>query len=130
MSKVEAGQLEIVPVDMDLMDELEPAIATARAKAEARDLTFTVTVGSTARGRFLADAGRIRQILTNLLSNAVKFTHEGEVTLSLNIEDDAPEPEVSQLTLTVADTGVGFDALAGQGLFDRFTPADSTITRR
>ncbi|MBB5660921.1 PAS domain S-box-containing protein [Brevundimonas halotolerans] len=130
VSKVEAGQLEIVPVDMDLMDELEPAIATARAKAEARELTFTINVGPKARGRFLADAGRIRQILTNLLSNAVKFTHEGEVTLSLNIEDDAPEPEVSQLTLTVADTGVGFDAEAGRGLFERFTQADSTITRR
>ena len=130
VSKVEAGQLEIVPVDMDLMDELEPAIATARAKAEARDLTFTVRAGPTARGRFLADAGRIRQVLNNLLSNAVKFTHEGEVVLSLDIDEDTPEPEVSQLTLTVTDTGVGFDAAAGQGLFERFTQADSTITRR
>ncbi len=130
VSKVEAGQLEIVPVDMDLLDELEPAIATARAKAEARDLTFTVTVGPSARGRFLADAGRIRQVLTNLLSNAVKFTREGEVAVSLDIEDDTPEPEVSQLTLVVTDTGVGFDAEAAQGLFERFTQADSTITRR
>ncbi len=130
VSKVEAGQLEIVPVDMDLMDELEPAIATARAKAEARDLTFAVNVGPTARGRFLADAGRIRQVLTNLLSNAIKFTHEGEVSLDMTIDDDAPEPGVSTLTLTVTDTGVGFDSEAAKSLFDRFTQADNTITRR
>lgn len=130
VSKVEAGQLEIVPVDMDLLDELEPAIATARARAEARDVAFVVDIGPRARGRFLADAGRIRQVLTNLLSNAVKFTEAGEVALSVDIEDDTPEPDVSQLTLTVRDTGVGFDATAGQGLFERFTQADSTITRR
>ena len=130
VSKVEAGQLEIVPVDMDLLDELEPALATARAKAEARDLTFTVNVGPSARGRFLADAGRIRQVLTNLLSNSVKFTQEGEVAVLIDIEDDMPVPEVSQLTLVVTDTGVGFDAEAGHGLFERFTQADSTITRR
>ena len=130
VSKVEAGKLEIVPVDMDIMDELAGAIATARAKAEAKDLTFTFRAGPTARGRFLADAGRIRQILSNLLSNAIKFTHVGEVALELTIDDDTPEPGVSQLVMVVQDSGVGFDAEAARTLFDRFTQADSTITRR
>jgi two-component system, sensor histidine kinase len=130
VSKVEAGQLEIVPVDMDILEELDGAIATARAKAEAKDLIFRFLPGPSARGRFLADAGRIRQVLTNLLSNAIKFTHEGEVALRMTVDDDTPEPGVSLLTLTVSDSGVGFDAAAGGGLFDRFTQADSTITRR
>ncbi len=130
VSKVEAGKLEIVPVDMDIMDELAGAIATARAKAEAKDLTFIFRAGPTARGRFLADAGRIRQILSNLLSNAIKFTHVGEVALELTIDDETPEPGVSQLVMVVQDSGVGFDAEAARTLFDRFTQADSTITRR
>ena len=130
VSKVEAGQLEIVAVDMDIMDELEGAIATAQARAEAKDIGFVFRPGPTARGRFLGDAGRIRQILTNLLSNAVKFTATGEVSLTLTVDDDVPEPGVSTLTMTVTDTGVGFDSGAARTLFDRFTQADNTITRR
>ncbi len=130
VAKIEAGHLDFAIGDMDLERELDGVIDTARVKAEARGLAFHVTRGPGARGDFLGDATRIRQVLSNLLSNAVKFTPEGHVSVSIEVADDTPEPGVALLTLTVRDTGVGFDAAAGEALFQRFSQADSTITRR
>ena len=130
VAKIEAGHLDFSIGDMDLERELDGVIGTARVKAEAKGLAFHVERGPGARGDFLGDATRIRQVLSNLLSNAVKFTPEGEISVSIEVGDDTPEPGVAMLTLTVRDTGVGFDAEAGEALFQRFSQADSTITRR
>jgi PAS domain S-box-containing protein len=130
VSKIEAGQLEFVIGDLDLEQALDGIIETARLKAEARDVAFRVERGPGARGAFLGDATRIRQVLDNLLSNAVKFTTRGEIAVSIDVADDAPEPGCALLTLTVRDTGIGFDASAAAGLFQRFNQADNTITRR
>ncbi|KQY75305.1 ATP-binding protein [Brevundimonas sp. Root1423] len=130
VAKIEAGHLDFAIGDMDLERELDGVIETARIKAEARGLAFHVERGPGARGDFLGDATRIRQVLSNLLSNAIKFTPEGQVSVSIEVADDIPEPGVAQLRLTVRDTGVGFDAAAGETLFQRFSQADSTITRR
>ncbi|WP_332658660.1 PAS domain-containing hybrid sensor histidine kinase/response regulator [Brevundimonas sp.] len=130
VAKIEAGHLDFAIGDMDLERELDGVIETARIKAEARGLQFHVERGPAARGDFLGDATRIRQVLANLLSNAVKFTPEGQVSVSIEVADDTPDPGVAQLRLTVRDTGVGFDAAAGEALFQRFSQADSTITRR
>ena len=129
VAKIEAGRLEFTIGDMDLEQELDGAIETARLKAEAKGLAFRVDRGPGARGDFLGDAMRIRQGLNNLLSNAVKFTAEGEVGVSVAVMDDEPSPGVATLRLEVRDTGVGFD-VAQDGLFERFSQADSTITRR
>ncbi len=130
VSKIEAGHLDISIGVMDLERELDSLIATARVKAEARGLAFRVERGPAARGDFLGDATRIKQVLTNLLSNAVKFTPQGEVTVAIEVLDDSPLAGIAQLKLTVRDTGVGFDAGFGDGLFQRFSQADATITRR
>ncbi len=130
VAKIEAGHLDFAIGDMDLERELDGVIETARIKAEAKGLAFHVERGPGARGDFLGDATRIRQVLSNLLSNAVKFTPEGQVSVSIEVADDTPDPGVAQLRLTVRDTGVGFDAAAGEALFQRFSQADSTITRR
>ena len=130
VSKIEAGQLEFVIGDLDLEQTLDGVIETARLKAEAKDLAFHLERGAGARGAFLGDATRIRQVLDNLLSNAVKFTARGEITVSIDVADDTPEPGCALLTLAVRDTGIGFDAAAAGGLFQRFNQADNTITRR
>ena len=130
VSKIEAGQLEFVIGDLDLEQTLDGLIETARLKAEAKGLAFHVERGSAARGIFLGDATRIRQVLDNLLSNAVKFTDRGEIGVSIDVADDAPEPGCALLSLTVRDTGIGFDAGAAGSLFQRFNQADNTITRR
>lgn len=127
VSKIEAEELVLETRPFDLEQALTQAIALMRGRAEEKGLAFTVERGETARGLFMGDSIRIRQILTNLLSNAIKFTAEGRVTLSIGLNETAGE---AWLTLAVQDTGIGFDADHAAQLFNRFTQADESITRR
>jgi len=131
VSKIEAGQLTLEHRPFDLEEALEP-LAMMRARAEDKGLTFHVRRAPEARGVFVGDSTRIRQVLGNLLSNAVKFTAEGSVTVTIDAWADHPEGagDLHWLAITVEDTGVGFGAAHAARLFDRFNQADSTITRR
>ena len=128
VSKIEAGQIDIEHRPFDLDEAILSCIDLARTRAEDRGLGFSVVRSDTARGVFMGDSTRIRQVLGNLLSNAVKFTNEGSVTSRIDITGSAARHTV--LTLEVADTGVGFNAEHAARLFDRFSQADATITRR
>ncbi len=129
-SKIEAGQLEIEMGAFDLRVELDPVIDVFRIKADEKALGFPVTYGEAARGGFLGDSVRIRQVVSNLLSNAVKFTNAGEVRVGIEVTDPAEPDAPSTLVLEVQDTGEGFDPAFAEQLFQRFSQADSTITRR
>ena len=129
-SKIEAGRLEIETRTFDLRAELDAVVEVFRIKAEEKGLHFPVARSAAARGEFVGDDVRIKQILSNLLSNAVKFTAEGEVRVTIEIADPPLQGEPSVLTLEVRDTGVGFDKAAAEHLFQRFSQADTTITRR
>jgi PAS domain S-box-containing protein len=131
VSKIEAGQLTLECRPFDLEEALEP-LAMIRARAEDKGLAFHVRRSPEARGVFLGDSTRIRQVLGNLLSNAVKFTAEGAVSVGVEVWSDHPEGlgDAHRLALTVEDTGVGFGSDHAARLFDRFNQADSTITRR
>ena len=130
VSKIEAGQLEIEMGVFDLKAELDPVIDVFRVKADEKALGLPVSYGEVARGEFLGDSVRIRQVLSNLLSNAVKFTNVGEVRLKIDLTESAEANAPSTLILEVRDTGEGFDATFSDQLFQRFSQADSTITRR
>ncbi|MBS0334037.1 MAG: response regulator [Proteobacteria bacterium] len=127
VSKIEAGRLEIEHRVFDLQGELASLVELHQLRAQEKGLGFRVVFGAQARGEFHGDSTRIKQILGNLLANAVKFTARGEVALKVEVADDAPGP---RLSLEVRDTGVGFDAATAATLFQRFSQADSTITRR
>ena len=129
VSKIEAGQLQLETRPFDL-DEALAALHRASCAIGPQDkgLAFEVTRDAQARGRFLGDGARISQILGNLLSNAVKFTDEGGVASGRR--PDARRRTRACLTLSVEDTGVGFDAAHADRLFDRFSQADETISRR
>ena len=129
VSKIEAGRLEIETSAFDLRDELEAAIQMNRLRAEAKGLAFRAEFGDAARGGFHGDVARIKQVLGNLLSNAIKFTHHGEVSVRLDV-DGPDQPGPCRMTFEVSDTGIGFDADFATSLFQRFSQADSTITRR
>jgi CheY-like chemotaxis protein/anti-sigma regulatory factor (Ser/Thr protein kinase) len=94
-----------------------------RASAEAKGIQLAWRIAPQAEGCFLGDVVRLTQVLSNLLSNAVKFTAEGEVTLSVDRQDEA-------LVFEVRDTGIGFDEAAKARLFHRFEQADVSIRRR
>lgn len=127
VSKIEAGRLDIEVHPFDLGEALAPCVDLMRARAAEKGLSFDVIQEIGAKGAFLGDSTRIRQILTNLLSNAIKFTAAGGVTLRIGLDDGGETP---RLTLEIEDTGVGFEADKGAWLFDRFSQADNTITRR
>ena len=124
ISKIEAGKLSLAEDDFDLETVAEGARASYAVLAAARGLDFSVSVEEHARGVWRGDADRLRQILGNLLSNAVKFTLTGSVHARFAVDADGA------LVLTVADTGVGVAADKLPQLFDKFTQADSTATRR
>ena len=129
-SKIEAGRLEIETRTFDFRTELDSVIEVFRIKAEEKGLSFPVARNAAARGEFIGDDVRIKQVLSNLLSNAVKFTAEGEVRVRVEVNDPDEAGRPSTLTFEVKDTGVGFDKAAAEHLFQRFSQADTTITRR
>jgi PAS domain S-box-containing protein len=130
ISKIEAGRLEIEARVFDLRDELGSLIDLHQVRAQEKNLSFRAAFAPRARGEFHGDTTRIKQVLGNLLANAVKFTAAGEVRLAIDAEDPATPGQPCRLTFEVSDTGVGFDAEAGASLFQRFSQADTTVTRR
>jgi PAS domain S-box-containing protein len=126
-SKIEAGRLELEIQPFDLRPELEGLADLFRPRAEEKGLMFSVTCG--AGGWFRGDVVRIKQVLGNLVSNAIKFTTQGEVRVVADVHD-RPFPDAPVVTLKVRDTGIGFDDDAACKLFQRFSQADGSITRR
>jgi PAS domain S-box-containing protein len=128
-SKIEAGRLDLDVQPFDLRPQLEGLADLFRGRAEEKGLTFSVTCGVGVEGWFRGDAVRIKQVLGNLVSNAIKFTAQGEVRVAVDVHD-RPSPDIPVLTLKVHDTGIGFDDDVACKLFQRFSQADGSITRR
>ncbi len=127
-SKIEAGRLELVLADFDLPSLAEEALELVAGQAQAKDLELVATLDPALPAQVLGDAGRIRQVLLNLLGNAVKFTSAGEVVLRARSRSDASGRVM--LRFEVADTGIGVAPEAQSRLFEAFTQADSSTTRR
>lgn len=128
VSKIEAGQLAIETRPFDLDEALGSPLEVMRLRAEEKGVAFKIERAADARGVFIGDSTRIRQILTNLLSNAVKFTREGGVTARILLTPE--QGGQTWLDIAIEDTGIGFDADHADRLFSRFSQADSSITRR
>ena len=123
LSKIEAGEFELLPAEFDVGDLVERTVAAFSGAAEAKGLKLAAKVESNADGVWLGDAVRLRQILSNLISNAIKFTDKGEVTL-------VAEPCAEALCFAVHDTGIGIAAEALPKLFSKFSQLDESNTRR
>ena len=128
VSRIEAGKLELELRPFDLDEALAATLETLRMRAEDKGLAFHVERPAHVHGAFIGDSVRIGQILGNLLSNAVKFTAEGSVRVRFALSEDIGAPTL--LSFEIEDTGVGFDADHAAQLFQRFSQADSSITRR
>jgi PAS domain S-box-containing protein len=127
-SKMEAGQLHLEPLPFDLVETVEEVLAIFAAGARAKGLELSYSVAPALAWRYVGDAGRIRQVVANLVSNAIKFTEAGSVSVDLRARQDGGA--VPGTTIAVTDTGIGIGAQALDTLFDPFTQADSSITRR
>ncbi|OYU68599.1 MAG: hybrid sensor histidine kinase/response regulator [Alphaproteobacteria bacterium PA2] len=125
ISKIEAGKLTLIEEDFDLEASLVSTRESYDFLAGQSGLGFSFTITDTARGHWVGDADRLKQILGNLLSNAIKFTHSG----SVSVEIDAPDG-LHALVLKVSDTGIGIPAEKQTNLFEKFVQVDNSATRR
>ena len=127
-SKIEAGKLEILREDFSVRAALEDVAEIVGVKAAERGLALDLSVGPEVAPVMTGDGNRVRQVLMNLLSNAVKFTSEGDVTVTVDLVDGPGNEE--RLRFEVADTGIGIDTEKLAALFEPFSQADATTTRR
>ena len=128
-SKIEAGKMEISPVDTDLRLVLQRAVSLFMPRAQEKGIELIMTREGTGPDWFCFDRVRVQQCLTNLISNAVKFTQSGAVTLRYATDaiDGGPAHTVR---ISVQDSGIGMDAATQERLFTAFTQADGSTTRR
>jgi signal transduction histidine kinase/DNA-binding response OmpR family regulator len=126
-SRIEAGRLTIDPIPFDLTAAIDEVVALVSEKTEGA-IELIVRYAPDAPRRMVGDAGRIRQVLLNLVGNAIKFTNEGHVFI--NVECVESSDERALLRVSVEDTGIGIEAEKLETVFDKFTQADGSITRR
>jgi PAS domain S-box-containing protein len=132
ISKLEAGKLEIEEIDFDLVATVEAAAELMVPKARAKNIDLAIYVEPAAQGAYRGDPSRVRQILLNLLSNAIKFTEKGGVAIQVMVKLDhtALKEAAVPLRFEVSDTGIGLAESVRDRLFQKFSQADSSITRR
>jgi PAS domain S-box-containing protein len=127
LSKVDAGHLELEHVEFDLEEVVDRAIELTAVKARAKGLVLLSHLTPGLGTCFAGDPSRLRQVLVNLLGNAVKFTERGEIVLTCrNHESGKP----GLIEFAVSDTGIGIPADKLETIFDDFTQADASITRK
>ncbi|MDA8130948.1 MAG: response regulator [Elusimicrobia bacterium] len=127
-SKIESGKLIIETMDFDLQETVESTVELLAQRAQDKGLELEQLIEPDVPLHLRGDPGRLRQILTNLLGNAMKFTDRGEVIL--RISKERADADGALLRFTVKDTGVGIPREAGRKLFQEFTQADASTTRK
>ena len=127
-SKIEAGRIELDKADFNLRDCLETTLKTLALRADEKGLELLCEIAPEVPEVVEGDSSRLRQIVVNVVGNAIKFTHEGEVALKVDVE--ATDGEHRLLHFTVSDTGIGIPAEKQKLIFDPFSQADASTTRK
>ena len=131
ISKLEAGKIEIEQVDFDLANLIETCLGIVSPKARSKDIDLGYFVAPEAHAAFRGDPTRLRQVLLNLLGNSVKFTEKGGVSLQVGVRDGGEgDGSRTLVRFEVTDTGIGMPEAVRARLFQKFSQADSSITRR
>jgi signal transduction histidine kinase/ActR/RegA family two-component response regulator len=128
-SKIEAGQLHIEAVSFELPELLEEVRQMLEVKARQRGLSLQIDIAANVPTQLRADPTRIRQVLLNLVGNALKFTHQGHVAVRARADALSGEGPF-MLDLAVEDTGIGIAPEQQARVFEAFTQADTSTTRR
>lgn len=129
ISKIEAGQIDIEDVPVELRTCLDAAVSQVAGRAHAKGLDFALACDPSLPVYLQCDPDRLRQIVINLAENAVKFTDRGHVRVDVSAVDHATD-DGAALQIRVVDSGVGISDEAQTRVFDRFVQGDSSTTRR
>lgn len=127
-SKIEAGKMELEVIDFDLRDCIGKGLHLLSLRAADKQLELACRVDSSIPNRLVGDPGRLRQIIVNLVGNAIKFTERGEVVV--NVEPEEVRSDTIRLKVSVRDTGIGIPPDKLQRLFQAFSQADASTSRR
>ncbi|UCE65424.1 MAG: PAS domain S-box protein, partial [Candidatus Zixiibacteriota bacterium] len=128
LSKIEAGQLELEAVDFSLYEFVEKALDPFMPKANQKSLELISFVSPNVPDDVSGDPTRLRQVIFNLLANSLKFTEKGEVVLKVDLE--AEDGDLARLHFSVSDTGIGIPENRQDAIFESFTQADGSTTRK
>lgn len=129
-SKIEAGRMELEFITTDLIDLCQRTLDVVRFSADAKNLRLIFDHAPDLPRFAKIDPVRLKQILVNLLGNAVKFTQKGEVKLRVSVNFTADDKSSGELQISIRDTGIGISAEQQKKLFQPFSQADSSTTRK
>jgi PAS domain S-box-containing protein len=127
-SKIETGKMDLEVIDFNLRDQLKTALKILSVRAEQKGLELLCDISPGVPEVMRGDSNRLRQVVVNLVGNAIKFTDKGNVLLKVQVE--AEDGALRMLHFVVADTGIGIAAEKQQIIFDSFSQADSSTTRK
>jgi two-component system sensor histidine kinase/response regulator len=127
-SKIEAGKLAMETLDFDLVETIESTLELLAARAQSKGVEVASEIPAGVPALLRGDPGRLRQILINITGNAIKFTPTGEVVVRVARESETETSTV--LRFSVVDTGIGIPLEAQGRLFEAFSQADSSTTRK
>ena len=128
LASIESGKIQYERIDFSLGHLLQALGDTFRVQAAEKGVQLTVELAPEADKNYVGDPVRVSQILTNLVSNAVKFTHEGTITVRCMVEKKSGH--MHHIRFEVADTGIGIPTEKLSDIFESFTQADASITRK
>ena len=127
-SKVEAGKMVIEKIPFNMREVLEDVCGVMADRAQSKNLELYCEYDPSKNWKFIGDANRLRQVLINLIGNAIKFTDTGEIVMKMTTT--ATSDETTTVSVAVTDSGVGIEPNKITQIFDAFSQADSSITRR
>ncbi|MFT5365573.1 MAG: signal transduction histidine kinase/DNA-binding response OmpR family regulator [Candidatus Latescibacterota bacterium] len=127
-SKIEARKLDLDIIDFSLRESVGHAVKTLAYSAHDKGLELNFQVLPGVPDALVGDPGRLRQIVTNLVGNAIKFTHQGEVVIRVDVDEESDQDAL--LRFSVADTGIGMSEQQLTHIFEPFEQADGSTTRR
>ncbi len=128
ISKIEAGYLELHETAFNVRELVDAVCDTMAIRVREKGLTLDCIIGADVPGHLSGDVGRLRQVLLNLVGNAVKFTEEGGITIT--VERDGASGGNDVLIFSINDTGIGIPQDKIPHIFEKFTQADSSTTRK
>jgi PAS domain S-box-containing protein len=127
-SKIEAGAMRLETIDFDLRSLVEDVVSLLARRAHDKGIELASLISPDVPTALRGDPGRLRQVLTNLVGNAIKFTEEGEVVVRVGLDGEMRDRAV--VRFEVSDTGIGMSEEQRSRLFQSFTQADTSTTRR
>ncbi|MEX0346056.1 MAG: ATP-binding protein [Rhizobiaceae bacterium] len=130
MSKIESGRLQLEETPFSLDELIEDTVSLFSARAREKGLTLTSFISRDAASVFNGDPTRLGQVVANLVNNALKFTDEGGVSINVSAAPHTKNGEVQRIRIDVEDTGIGIAADKLDSVFEQFTQADQSTTRK